>query len=157
MKFPFARKETAVDAQSEAALAEIIEQQDSLATVSQSIDESVEAVRIGRNAVTDRFYRRGGLGRPNQSDRPLDMVRSGRERVIQRVNQIDIGADASDFQSGSSLAELSHQLGDRLTDICSNVPDDRAGRLALAAEVQAVIQSYLNAVKRTLNPLRFNR
>jgi hypothetical protein len=135
--------------------AQLARDREQLANVDAAISESIDALRVGRSAVSRGVYQRLAASGDAESGHPGDLINAGRRQVI---NQL--GNSGQTLESGAPtdlLSKLTQRLSDCLFDLTSEVPKDRVGRLALEARLHAALTAYIGAVRKVLHPLHFER
>jgi hypothetical protein len=145
----------------EMSLKDALREQERLAGVDTSIKETIEAMKSGRESVAQRFYRQEGYGTREESTHPLDILRTGRKRILEKIaNQ---NREQSDLQNDPELGDdesirsLNRQLYEKLDALTSAIPQDPSQRNMIEMEIQAVLKAYQTALHKILTPLRFNR
>lgn len=145
----------------EPSLEDVMREQEELAAVDTTIAETIDVMNTGRESVAQRFYRQESSGQPGDSTHPLDIIKTGRRRILERLAQRNEQHEADGGEATLSdeewMGELNRQLVEKLYTLTSTVPQDRAQKQMLEAEIQAAVRSYLNSVHKILNPLRFSR
>jgi hypothetical protein len=138
-----------------------LREQERLGGVDASIKETIEAMKTGRENVAHRFYRQEGDGRQDESTHPLDILRTGRKRILEKIasqNQehSDLRADKGPGDV-DSIRSLNRQLYEKLEELTNSIPQDPGQRNLVEMEIQSILKAYQNALHKILNPLRFNR
>ncbi len=128
--------------------------QEQIANVDTAIGQSIDALRAGRNAVARGVCRQDGLGGVEASS-PGGLIKAGRQRVIDHLADDEQGVEPG--AETEAISTLTHQLSDCLLELASQVPNDRAGRLALEARLHAELMAYLSSIRKVLQPLQFER
>lgn len=149
------------DEEDDMSFKEALREQERLGGVDTSINETIEAMKGGRDGVAQRFYRQEGYATGEDSTHPLDILRTGRKRILDKIaNQAN---ERPDWQSGpepsdnESIRSLNRQLFEKLDALTSAVPQDPSQMSRLEMEIQAVLKAYQVALHKILTPLRFNR
>jgi hypothetical protein len=138
-----------------------LREQERLAGVDVSIKETIEAMKTGRENVAQRFYRQEGYGRQDESTHPLDILRTGRQRILEKIasqnrEHSDLRAD-DELGDGETVRALNRQLYEKLEELTNSIPQDPGQRNLVEMEIQSILKAYQNALHKILNPLRFNR
>jgi hypothetical protein len=129
--------------------------QEQIAHVDAAIAETIDALRVGRNAVARGVYQQYAINCGEESGRPGDLIKAGRHQV---VNQLSGAGERFEPSTATDiLSKLTHQLSACLLDLTSEVPRDRVGRLALESRLHAALRAYTGAVRMVLHPLAFER
>lgn len=136
-------------------------QHEEIGGVDSAISETIEAMRVGREDVAERFYRQQEGSDSTESTHPLDMLRTGRKRILAKINDtskwktpVRRGPDGGGEQG---IHSLNLQLYERLEEIAQEVRPETSQTSLMEMEIQAAIKGYLVALNKILNPLRFSR
>lgn len=149
------------DEEQERAYQDAIAQHEEIGGVDSTISETINAMRVGREEVAERFYRQQEGSDSNESAHPLDMLRTGRKRILAKINETSKWKTpvrrglVDDGEHG--IHSLNRQLYERLEEIAQEVRPETSQTSLMEMEIQAAIKGYLVALNKILNPLRFSR